>query len=789
MNPQLQNMLSQVAQAFHLGDCDGANFILREVLRADLHNADTILELGIAYAKANKLAEASTIFYCLLNSKNDDVRIPYNLGLILSLRGMHQLALEAYDLALKIQPRDVATLVNKGATLNDIKKHTLALEVLENAIKISPNIPEAWSNKGIALCNLNLFKESISAYNEAIKLNPDYHEAWSNKSVPLNKLNRPLEAFDACDKALKLNPDYAEGWSNKGITLHKLKRYDEALIDYDKALSLKPDYAEGWSNKGITLHKLKRYDEALIDYGKALSLKPDYAEGWSNKAVSFHELKRYDEALIHYDKALSLKPDYVEGWSNKGMTFQELERWDEAIACYSHAIRIKPNYDYLLGNLVHAKMKICSWDNLVTLQEDLIKKINANSKSSLPFPILSLTDSPAITQQCTKIYVDDEYPSNPILGPIPKRCRSKKIRLGYFSADFGDHPVSYLTVELFENHDQEQFEVFAFSLKNRTQDPFFHRIKNAFDQIIDVTNKSDQEVAQLARELQIDIAVNLGGFTQDERTGIFAYRAAPIQINWLGYAGTSAAEYFDYLIADQITIPKSNQQYYTEKVLYIPHTYMVDDSRRVASSRVFTKSECGLPQDAFIFCCFNAGYKFNPSLLDTWSRILLSVKNSVLWISENNLSFKTNLTTEFSKRGISPDRIIYAQKEMLMADHLARHTLADLFLDTHPYNAHSTAIDSLKAGLPIITYLGQSFASRVAASLLTAIGLPELITATPKDYEELAIDLATNPPKLAAIRNKLMANRFTCPLFNAPLFAKNIEAIYTQIMEHNGWAD
>ena len=471
------------------------------------------------------------------------------------------------------------------------------------------------------------------------------------------------------------------------------------------------------------------------------------------------------------------------------MTFQELELWDEAIACYSHAIRIKPNYDYLLGNLVHAKMKICSWDNLATLQEDLIKKINANSKSSLPFPILSLTDSPAITQQCTKIYVDDEYPSNPILGPIPKRCRSKKIRLGYFSADFGDHPVSYLTVELFENHDQEQFEVFAFSLKNRTQDPFFHRIKNAFDQIIDVTNKSDQEVAQLARELQIDIAVNLGGFTQDERTGIFAYRAAPIQINWLGYAGTSAAEYFDYLIADQITIPKSNQQYYTEKVLYIPHTYMVDDSRRVASSRVFTKSECGLPQDAFIFCCFNAGYKFNPSLLDTWSRILLSVKNSVLWISENNLSFKTNLTTEFNKRGISPDRIIYAQKEMLMADHLVRHTLADLFLDTHPYNAHSTAIDSLKAGLPIITYLGQSFASRVAASLLTAIGLPELITATPKDYEELAIDLATNPPKLAAIRNKLMANRFTCPLFNTPLFAKNIEAIYTQIMEHYGWAD
>ena len=341
MNPQLQVLLHQAVQAFHIGNFDGADSILKGVLQNNANGADAIFELGIAYAKANRFIEASAVFCCLQPFRNDDARIPYNLGLIHSLQGKHQLALAAYDLALKIQPDDAEVLINKGSTCNDIKNYVLALEVLEKAIQIRPDIPEAWSNKGIALNNLNSYQESINAYNEAIRLAPSYHETWSNKCVPLNKLKRFLEASEACDKALSLKPDYAEAWSNKGITLNELKRYDEAIFHYDKALSLKPDYAEAWSNKGITLNELKRYDEAIFHYDKALSLKPDYAEAWSLKGVALHALKCYKEAIAHYDKALSLKPCEASFFYQKSFTNIALNQYAIAVENLEDAIKYK----------------------------------------------------------------------------------------------------------------------------------------------------------------------------------------------------------------------------------------------------------------------------------------------------------------------------------------------------------------------------------------------------------------------------------------------------------------
>jgi predicted O-linked N-acetylglucosamine transferase (SPINDLY family) len=294
---------------------------------------------------------------------------------------------------------------------------------------------------------------------------------------------------------------------------------------------------------------------------------------------------------------------------------------------------------------------------------------------------------------------------------------------------------------------------------------------------------SDKEIAKFAREHEVDIAIDLAGPTHNSRTGIFSYRAAPIQVNWLGYPGTIGADFIDYIVADRTIIPESHHEFYVEKVVYLPHTYMVDDSKRVASSRIFTREECGLPRNAFVFCCFNNDYKFNSKVLDKWSRILLKVENSVLWVSENNQSFKTNITAEFEKRGLDRSRLIFAKRLELMEDHLARYSLADLFLDTHPYNAHTTTVDALKAGVPVLTLMGQSFASRVASSLLNAIGLPELITNTQEEYEVLAIELAMNPNKLAGIKGKLENNRLTTPLFNTPLFAKNIEAAYIKMYE------
>ena len=746
MNPQLQAILQQVIQAFQGDNFDGADVILKEVLQSDIKSADAVFELGIAYAKANRFMEASAVFCCLQLYKNNDVRIPYNLGLIHALQGKHQLALEDYDSALKIQPDDAEVLVNKGSTYNDIKNYVLALATLEKAIQINPDIPEAWSNKGIALNNLNLYQESINAYNVAIKLAPSYYEAWSNKSVPLNKLKRFVEASGACDRALSIKPDYAEAHYNKGNVLNELKRHDEAIAHYDKALSLKPDYAEGWSNKGVTLHELKRYDESIAHYDKALSLKPDYAEGWSNKGVTLHELKRYDEAIAHYDKALSLKPDI----------------------------------DWIFGDLLHTKMKICSWSDLIESLENISKKVVANEKVAAPFPLLALSEDTFLHKKASQIYVQSQNPFNPILGPIPKRPKNEKIRIGYFSADFHNHATGHLMAELFELHDKSQFELTGFSFGPITGDEMRQRLERSFDRFIEVGRKSDVEVAQLSRDLNIDIAVDLKGFTQDARAGIFSCRAAPIQVNYLGYPGTLGADYIDYIVADKTLIPLDAQSRYTEQVAYLPNSYQVNDRKRVISDKKFTRQELGLPEQGFVFCCFNNNFKILPATFEGWMRVLKAVEGSVLWLFQDNSWAVENLKKEAEKQGIAADRLVFAER-LPLPEHLARHRQADLFLDTFPYNAHTTTSDALWAGLPVLTLMGQSFASRVAASLLNAVGLPELITTSQDDYEALAIELAMNPQKLEDIKLKLANNRLTTPLFDTPLFAKNLEAAYIEM--------
>jgi protein O-GlcNAc transferase len=746
MNPQLQAQFQQAIQAFQDGNFEGADLILKEVLQNDINSANAVFELGIAYAKANRFMEASAIFCCLQLCRNNDVRIPYNLGLIHSLQGRHLLALEAYDAALKIQPNDVETLINKGSTCIDTKNYPLALEVLEKAIQIKPYIAEAWNNKGIALNNLNFYQDSITAYNEAIKLNPNYYEAWSNQSVPLKKLKLYKEALHACDKALNLKPDYAEAWNDKGSILIELKRYDEALTHYDKALSLKPDYVDGWSNKGVTLDELKRYDEALTHYDKALSLKPDYVKAWSNKGDTLNELKRYDEAIAHYDKAINLKADI----------------------------------DWIYGDLIYTKMKICDWSKSEGLLEFTKKQVMLGKKFIQPFQLLALVDDALLHKKCSEIYVSD-YSTSSSLDSIPRRLDYSKIRIGYFSADFKNHPVAFLAAQLFESHDKSKFETYAFSL-TEANDDMRSRLVKAFDYFINVETQSDIQIAQLARSLNIDIAVDLTGFTKDSRTGIFSCRVAPIQANYLGYPGTMGADFIDYIIADKILISPELESYYSEKIVYLPNSYQVNDRKREISDKKFTRQELGLPKNGFVFCCFNNNYKILPVTFASWMRILNAVEDSVLWLFQDNSWAVENLKNEAIKEGIAVNRLVFAGF-LPPTEHLARQSQADLFLDTFPYNAHTTASDALWVGLPVLTLIGRSFASRVAASLLSAIGLPELITNSQEEYEALAIELAVNSNKLADIKLKLANNRLNAPLFDTPLFTKNLEAAFIEMYE------
>ncbi len=533
---------------------------------------------------------------------------------------------------------------------------------------------------------------------------------------------------------------------------------------------------------GAILNDLKEYESSIKYHRLAIKINPNSTNGDVNMGVALSGLTKFDLALYNYSIALELDPGDSETWSNKGTTLNELKRYDEAIAHYDKALGLKADIDWVYGDLLHTKMKICSWSSLAKSLENISKRVMANERVFNPFVLLALSDEPMLHKKFSEIYIQSRYPYRPILGPTPKRPQSQKIRVGYFSADFHNHATGHLMAELFELHDKNQFELFGFSFGPIANDEMRQRLEKSFGHFIEVGNKSDIEIAQLSRDINIDIAVDLKGFTQDARTGIFAHRAAPIQVSYLGYPGTMGADYIDYVIADKTLISPELKSCYSEKIIYLPYSYQVNDRKRLISERQFTRQELGLPESSFVFCCFNNNYKILPATFGGWARILKAVEGSVLWLLQDNVWAVENLKKEAKKQGITPDRLIFAAR-MSLPDHLARHRQANLFLDTFPYNAHTTASDALWAGLPVLTLAGQSFASRVAASLLNAIGFLELVTTSQGDYEALAIELAMNPQKFKDIKLKLARNRLITPLFDTPLFTKNLEAAYIKMHE------
>jgi len=429
-------------------------------------------------------------------------------------------------------------------------------------------------------------------------------------------------------------------------------------------------------------------------------------------------------------------------------------------------------------------MLICNWQDLSKDFEQLREAIHAGERASSPFPLVGTPLSAALQRKCSEIYVREKFPENPLLPKFNTRYEHERIRLGYFSADFCNHATAYLMAEFFEQHDKSQFELIAFSIGPIQKDAMRIRLEKAFDRFIEVGTLSDKDISLLARGLEIDIAIDLKGFTQGSRTGIFAMRAAPIQISYMGYPGTMGAEYIDYLVADATVVPQDQRKHYAENIVHLPDTYWVTDSTIPLPEQSFSRVEFGLPADGFVFCCFNNNYKINPAIFDIWMRLLDRVDGSVLWLLEDNASAAKNLKVEAQARGVSPSRLVFAER-LEVSEHLARHHLADLFLDTIPYNAHTTATDALWAGLPVLTSTGETFAGRVAASVLNAIGLPELITHDLAAYESLALELATKPKKINSLKEKLAANRLTHPLFNTARFTKHFESAYRAMLDRH----
>lgn len=650
---------------------------------------------------------------------------------------------------------------------------SFAVPVIEQSIenKLKPLLPKEKKNT-IVLTDATVKSESDEK--------AQYFFQRGNQDLAAGNFQQAIENYQ---QAVKLKPDFADAYCNLGVALKEEGQLDAAIDSYRHALEITPDDAEIHSNLGEVYWKKNHLHKAIECYQTALRLNPNAAIIYNNLGVAFKEQGKVDLAIANYRCALSIDSEYADAYCNLGYALTNQNKLDEALDNFKKAFALNPDDTGTLQSLIYAQRKICDWS---MSSNDVIEKIKQGVGSGRsghnPFEILALSSSPLLQLQCAQTCAKT-YPRQSSLLWTGQLYRHDKIRVAYISADFREHPVSYLIAGLFEEHDRNKFEIIGISLQPEQPTITGFRVKNAFDQFIDVSEQEDYEVALLLQNLEVDIAVDLMGFTQNSRLGIFTYRPVPVQISYLGFSATLGTNYIDYIIADRIIIPPEQQIYYSEKIVYLPDTYMVNDSKRSISEDTPTRQQVGLPESGIVFCCFNNHYKITPDVFAVWMRLLQKVENSVLWLSGGNQRVEENLYKEAVAHGILAKRVIFAEKLEKISDHLARQKLADLFLDTLPYNAHSTTSDALWAGLPVLTCTGEAFASRVAASLLNAVGLAELITHSLEEYETLALKLATHPEQLAAIKAKLAKNRDTYPLFNTARFTHHLEAAYTTMWE------
>jgi predicted O-linked N-acetylglucosamine transferase (SPINDLY family) len=668
-----------------------------------------------------------------------------------------------------------AHLLHRAGQLDQAR--ALCLE----ALRLRPRQPQALTLLGIIAAQTGDLERAAALFGEVLQVDPRNAAAHNNKGNALLALRRPGAALASYEQAIAIQPDQASTHSARGRALFELRRYEEAVASHDRAIALSPGYALAHFERGRALAALMRLEAAVASLDQAIALGPPHPGAWYVRGSALYSLQRFEAALESYDRAIALAPADARAHHNRANTLIMLERAEEAIASYDQAIALDPNMQSSYGARLHARMQIADWRDFAAEVARLTSRIEHGEAASNPFAVLALSGSAPLQKRAAENWVREHCPADAALSALPARARRDRIRIGYFSADFRNHATSFLTAGLIEAHDRSRFEVTAFSLGPDTGDEMRKRMEAAFDRFLDVRQQSDSEVARLARSLEIDIAVDLGGFTRGGRPGIFALRAAPVQVSYLGYLGTMAADYIDYLIADETIVPEAQRQHYREKIAYLP-SYQVNDSKRAIAQRRFSREELGLPPSGFVFCCFNSSYKITPDTFDGWMRILQRVTGSVLMLLGGSDALQRNLRQHAADRGVAGERIVFGSR-LPAPEYLARYRTADLFLDTLPYNAGTTASDALWAGLPVLTRLGEAFAGRVGASLLTAVGLPELIAGTQQRYEDLAVELASDPRRLAGIRTMLAENLRTAALFDTAASTRHLEDAYRRMYD------
>jgi len=742
--------------------------------------SDVLLRNAYSQHQAGNLEEAARLYGEILKSDPHHLETLCMLGLIHSQRGELAEAGRAADEALKTNARSPVGAYNLGCLLQTLERHTDAVGSYDRALALRPTYFEALIHRGISLLQLNELEQALAAFDKALNLRPYEVGAWINRGNALCALGRLDQALEAYDRGLAIRPDFAPLHIRRGIVLYQRKNHEEALKSFNKALAPDPRNADALFRRGDALVGLQRYEEALASFDACLAIKVDHVDALVSRGVALRALTRLKDACESYNIALHHKPDCIEALVNRGTALFELGAYEEAVLDHERALELDPDVPHVWGSLIRYRLQCCDWRALERGRADIAAAMRAGKAILEPSITVALSESPLEQLQCARRWsAGDSRPAALWRG---ERYRHARIRVAYLSADFRVHSTAFLIAGVFEHHDKARFETLAISYGPDEASEMHARLADAFDEFIDVRGKTDFEVASLLRQREVDIAVDLKGYTHDCRPGILACRPAPVQAHYLGYPCTMGKDCIDYLIADRIVIPADHQPYYSENIVYLPDSYQANDSKRRASEGEATRFDAGLPASAFVFASFNSVYKITPEVFSVWMRLLRHVDDSVLWVLADNVTAERNLRREAATRGIAPERLIFGPR-VSYPDHLKRQRLADLFLDTLPCNAHTTASDALWAGLPLITVTGGTFAGRVAASLLHALGLPELATDSLDAYEALALELAQDRPALATIRTKLARNRETHPLFDTWRFTRHLEAAYVNMWE------
>ena len=779
--PDTQQQVDRALALHRAGQLAEARALYFAILERAPERHDCLQLLGVIHSQLDDHERAIEFIDRAIGHCPDNANYHSNRAVALQRLGRHAAALADFDQALSLQADHAAAMIGRGNALLGLERWEEAAASFRRALASRPDHAEALGNLGVALKAQGQLDAALAAFGQAITLKPDQADAWSNLGAVLHEIDRLEPALASLDRALTVQPNHADAALNRAVALQKGRRLAAAVAAYEQVLALRPDHAEAWLNRGAALLGLRRFDEALTNSLRVLVLQPESAEAYANRGNVLLELWQPEAAAASYAVALILKPDFVEAYVNLAMALQDLKGLALAVRYFQRAFRLAPDHEFLAGKLLHAKMRLCDWSDLAPLLRHVTDGVAAGKPVISPFPLLSLTGDVTLHRRCAEIW--EQTRQRPVrTAPVPRPLQpGDRVRIGYYSADFQNHATSYLMAGLFEAHDKTKFELFAFSFGPNVQDAMRQRVSAAFEHFIEVGHLSDREVAQMSRELGIDIAVDLKGFTKDARSGIFAERCAPLQVSYLGYPGTMGVDYIDYLIADETVLPLTEHQHYAEKIVYLPNSYQPNDNARPKPRPRYKRSSFGLPEKGFVFSCFNNSYKITPIMFAAWMRILRQVPGSVLWLFEANADVSGYLRAEAEKQGVARSRLVFAGP-LPLAEHLDRSGLADLFLDTVPYNGHTTASDALCAGVPVLTCVGRSFASRVAASLLKAVGLPELITTSLPHYERLAVLLANDPAWRNGIRARLRINLATRPLFDTVGSTRALEAAYLAML-------